>query len=292
MCLVSDYLARLNAILPQNEEIDVITLDEGFSNKVYQLSWAGKPQLVMRIPGLDASCFHIDRDVEKLVWRDAYARGLTSNICWDDGDGAVVSTFLMGTTFSWDVAHTTETLTLVGAAVAILHRMSRVSYEYDVFVIIDDWLTQIADHDRFDDVALYWRLACQWLQQIDPPIRPHSLALCHNDLIPKNFIVQPQKVWLIDWESAGMNDPLFDLAVLAHSHHLSKQQLESVAAQILSVPMSRVDQRSIEAYRQAYVLRELVWLLLKELTAPGDLNCLEWYHSLQNNPQFNPYFKT
>ena len=37
--------------------------------------------------------------------------------------------------------------------------------------------------------------------------------MCHFDLNPDNFvIVGKDKIKLLDWEYAGMNDPLFDLA--------------------------------------------------------------------------------
>ncbi len=35
--------------------------------------------------------------------------------------------------------------------------------------------------------------------------------LCHNDLVFANFLDTPQKMYLIDWEYAGNNDPLFDV---------------------------------------------------------------------------------
>lgn len=37
---------------------------------------------------------------------------------------------------------------------------------------------------------------------------------CHNDPNPGNILWQGARPWLIDWEFAGMNDPLFDLATV------------------------------------------------------------------------------
>lgn len=39
-----------------------------------------------------------------------------------------------------------------------------------------------------------------------------DLVLCHNDLNPKNILFSEQKITLIDWEYAGLNDRYFDLA--------------------------------------------------------------------------------
>lgn len=51
---------------------------------------------------------------------------------------------------------------------------------------------------------------------------PYSVALspCHNDITPTNFIklkhpINGRKYQLIDWEYAGMNDRMYDLAGIA-----------------------------------------------------------------------------
>ena len=44
-----------------------------------------------------------------------------------------------------------------------------------------------------------------------------TINLCygHNDLLSGNFIEDNQRLWLVDWDYAGFNSPLFDLANLA-----------------------------------------------------------------------------
>jgi thiamine kinase-like enzyme len=38
---------------------------------------------------------------------------------------------------------------------------------------------------------------------------------CHNDTCPENFVEVGDRVYLIDWEYSGMNDPMWDLANLS-----------------------------------------------------------------------------
>lgn len=52
-----------------------------------------------------------------------------------------------------------------------------------------------------------------------PPIVP-----CHNDPLPVNWMDDDKKFYLIDWEYAGMNDPIFDLAALAIEAELNVEQ--------------------------------------------------------------------
>ena len=39
---------------------------------------------------------------------------------------------------------------------------------------------------------------------------------CHNDLNPNNIMEARGKLWLIDWEMAGLNDPFYDLATVSN----------------------------------------------------------------------------
>ncbi|HEY3840273.1 MAG TPA: phosphotransferase [Bryobacteraceae bacterium] len=46
--------------------------------------------------------------------------------------------------------------------------------------------------------------------------RHDSEVSCHNDLKPENVLFDGQRVWLVDWEAAFLNDRYFDLAVVAN----------------------------------------------------------------------------
>jgi len=49
-------------------------------------------------------------------------------------------------------------------------------------------------------------------------------VLCHHDLNPKNIILDKEKVTLIDWEYAGINDRYFDLASAIVEFDLNDRQ--------------------------------------------------------------------
>ena len=38
---------------------------------------------------------------------------------------------------------------------------------------------------------------------------------CHNDTCPENFVEVGRRIYLIDWEYSGMNDPMWDLGNLS-----------------------------------------------------------------------------
>lgn len=52
------------------------------------------------------------------------------------------------------------------------------------------------------------------IEQIEARLGPVKIVFGHNDLLAANFIDDGDRLWLIDWEYAGFNAHLFDLAGL------------------------------------------------------------------------------
>jgi len=48
-----------------------------------------------------------------------------------------------------------------------------------------------------------------------PPARERPLVFSHNDVNPTNLVYDGEHLLLLDWDTAGPNDPLYDLATLA-----------------------------------------------------------------------------
>ena len=46
-------------------------------------------------------------------------------------------------------------------------------------------------------------------------VSPAAIVPCHNDPWPANLLDADGRIYLIDWEYSGMNDPMWDLADLS-----------------------------------------------------------------------------
>jgi thiamine kinase-like enzyme len=57
---------------------------------------------------------------------------------------------------------------------------------------------------------LYARIASVY------PRHDSQLVSCHNDLKPENILFDGDRVWLVDWEAAFLNDPYADLAIVVN----------------------------------------------------------------------------
>ena len=73
--------------------------------------------------------------------------------------------------------------------------------------------------------AVRWRRR----SELERAVGPVELVFGHNDLLAANFIDDGKRLWLVDWEYAGFNSPLFDLGGLASNSELSPAQRESAA---------------------------------------------------------------
>ena len=54
--------------------------------------------------------------------------------------------------------------------------------------------------------------------------KPAALAPCHCDPLAENFIDTGERVYVVDWEYAGMNDPMWDLGDLSVEAEFGPEQ--------------------------------------------------------------------
>ena len=74
------------------------------------------------------------------------------------------------------------------------------------------------------------------------PWTPCGLVSSHNDPNPRNLIFDGRRLWLIDWELAACNDPLFDLAIVTFELAATED-----LAKVLCVAAGRTPSRSFLA---------------------------------------------
>ena len=73
--------------------------------------------------------------------------------------------------------------------------------------------------------------------RLEAAVGPIEVVFGHNDLLAANFIDDGQRLWLVDWEYAGFNSPLFDLGGLASNSELSPAQAEQVLSLYFDKPV-------------------------------------------------------
>ena len=57
---------------------------------------------------------------------------------------------------------------------------------------------------------------------------PVALVACHNDLLAANFIKSDDRIWIVDYEYAGNNDPAFELGNMWIEARLAVEDLKNI----------------------------------------------------------------
>ena len=70
------------------------------------------------------------------------------------------------------------------------------------------------------------------IPRIEAALAVHPLATvpCHNDLLAENYLDDGARLWLVDWEYSGNNDPTFELGNTAQELGYDDAQIEELCA--------------------------------------------------------------
>ena len=124
---------------------------------------------------------------------------------------------------------------------------------------------------------------------VDPFQSPVTLVYGHNDLLPANFIDDGERIWLIDWDYAGFNSPLFDLGGLASNNGLSPMQEDWLLETYFDAPVSDALRDSYSAMKCASLLRETMWSMVSEIHSSIDFDYAAYTH--ENLARFEASWK-
>jgi thiamine kinase-like enzyme len=199
----------------RREEINLEPLGS-FTNLNYKVTANGKTY-VLRIAGKGTSDY-IDRTAEEYNARIATAAGLNAEtLFFDVDDGTMLSRFVEGSTMDRVRFHGDPTAPARAALMLKrIHSFNQVfKSRFDAFATIDYYLDllrklQAPLPDEYYEVKQEAGAMRQALEAVPIPLAP-----CHNDTWPENFVEVGRRIYLIDWEYSGMNDPMWDLGNLS-----------------------------------------------------------------------------
>jgi thiamine kinase-like enzyme len=102
---------------------------------------------------------------------------------------------------------------------------------------------------------------------LEAAVGPVDIVFGHNDLLPANFLHDGTRLWLIDWDYAGFNSPLFDLGGLAANNGLSPRQEARMLETYFDRPADALLWRRYLAMKAASALRETLWSMVSEIVS-------------------------
>ena len=104
----------------------------------------------------------------------------------------------------------------------------------------------------------------------EPPARERALVLSHNDVNPTNLVFDGEKLLLLDWETAGANDPFYDLAAISVFFRMDEATCRALLTAYDGDPVSGLPARFAYSRRLIAVLCGAAFLHIARQTGhPG-----------------------
>ncbi|MGH3357280.1 MAG: phosphotransferase [Nocardioidaceae bacterium] len=225
-------------------------------------------------PGADA--LGIDRDQEHQNTRAAEAAGVGAPVVDYRPDlGILVIGYIDGTTLANEDFDRPGVVARVARSCRQLHAGPRFHGEFNMFERQRSYLETV-ERNGYTIPADY-RDHAEAIQRIRAALatQDQGTVPCNNDLLAANFIDDGQKIWLIDYEYAGNNDPCFELGNVWSECRLSLDQLEELVTVYYGEPLrNRVARARLQGIVSKYGWT--LWGCIQNATSPLDFDFWEW----------------
>ncbi|WP_284165025.1 phosphotransferase family protein [Frigidibacter sp. SD6-1] len=228
----------------------------GLTNRVYRIG-----DTCLRLPGKGTEEY-IDRRNEAVAAREAARAGVSPEVIhMDDATGVMATRFIEGA-----VTMSPESFRArpgspgrAGAAFRKLHTSGAVfPFRFELFAMIDDYLSILATKDvalpdGYHDVVAEAGAVREALAA-----HPLPLAPCHCDPLCENFLDTGARMWIVDWEYSGMNDPMWDLGDLSVEGGFDADQDEEMLMAYFGGAPGAADRGRMVIYK---AMCDLLWTL-------------------------------
>jgi thiamine kinase-like enzyme len=254
--------------------------------------WQGKPSIEPLVGGLSNISFvatdsagkyvvrtgqdypfhHVFRERELMTARAAYTAGFGPEVVYAE-PGLMVVRFIEGKVFREEDVR--ANIGRIASSVKKFHdempaAVTGTAFIFWVFHVIRDYANTLkaskspVAQERLPDLL-------DINEELEAAQVPLRVTFGHNDLLPANIIDDGKRLWLIDFEYAGFNTAMFDLANLASNASFTEAQSDELLEAYFGRTPNPDSRMAHAAMQCASLLREALWSLVSEmyLGAPG-----------------------
>lgn len=259
--MTPDRISHIAALPCWRGRVEVLPLGGGMTNHNFRVQDA-QDCYAVRL-GEDLPLHGVLRSHELVAARAAHAAGLSPEVVFA-APGVMVSRFVEGRTLVPGDLRDLACLPRVLDLVQRCHRampplLPATMPVFEVFSVIRRYaaiLAPIPGQLLQPRMAELLRLA----QVLESTIGPSASSVFgHNDLLAGNFLDDGTRLWLIDWDYAGQNTPLFDLANLSANNGFGSREDAVLLEVYFGSARARPSREALGAMRRASMLREVFW---------------------------------
>ena len=217
--------------LASSKNIKKIPLSGGITNLNFRIDADGK-SYVIRLTGQDTELLGIKRDVEYAANYAAGQLGIAPEVMhFIEPEDYIVTRFINGKPIPPDIIRQPDYLTRIVKKIRLFHtRGPKLKGEFNVFRRVE-MLTKVSKKNN-GNFPFDWEWILQKMYEAEKALlkTPHTPAPCHDDLLNLNWLEEDVpgelgEIRLLDWEYAGMNDVVYDLANFSSHHGLNDEQI-------------------------------------------------------------------
>lgn len=214
----------------KGRDVSIQPLSGGLTNTNYKVEVDGIPHFV-RVPGESTELLAIDRHNEYHNTKAASNAGVAPRILHHLPEHSVmVIEFLHGKTMSKDALNEKGMPTRMARAIKRLHQGPRFYSDFNMFRLTEYYLNLCRERGIKTPNGYNERM--ETINRIEQAMNAKSLASvpCNNDLLAENYIDDGERLWLIDYEYSGNNDPAFELGNTCQEMQFDDGQINEVCA--------------------------------------------------------------
>ncbi len=231
---------------------------------------------VARCTDTSTDMLGIDRDREYFNTKAAEQAGVGAPVIDYRPDlGILLLGYLNGQTLCNGDFQRTEIVRKAAGAICALHNGPRFRGRFDMLERQPSYLKTVLDNgfripaDYLDHTETFDRIA-RVLSATDQTTVP-----CNNDLLAGNFIDDGDKMWLIDYEYSGNNDPCFELGNTWSEVGMTTDQLEEFVSAYYG---RRLRHKTARAHLQGIVAKYgwTLWGCIQNGSSTIEFDFWEW----------------
>lgn len=249
-------------------------LGGGITNQNFRVDVNGE-SFALRLPGANTELLGINREYEYAANLAAGKSGIAPEVVYFvQPEGCIVTRFVIGREIPPEEMRQPEMIHKVAALLRQIHSMPDLPSTFSAFRTVEDYSIiarqyKVEFPKDFDNLMERTHNAERALNT-----KPNKPRPCHNDLLNANFLLG-DKMYILDWEYAGMGDLFFDLANFSNHHDLSDEQADFFLKSYFgeNTPAQWAHFKIMQVMAD---LREGVWALVQIGTSKLDFDFREY----------------
>ena len=280
MTSVETVEARLAAVIDavpgwSAQQITTEPLGGGITNHNFLVAAGGK-RFVVRLAGKGTRILGIDRRAERAAAEAAYGAGVGPEVvAFLPELECLITRFIEAEPIPVARMREPDVLAAVVAALRAFHAATSIPSTFSPFRVVETYRREAAARSvRIPDA--YERLLTR-SRAIEGSFDRNPLAPrpCHNDLLNANFLWREGRVFIVDYEYAGMGDLFFDLGNFSVNHEFDDEGDEQLLRAYFGAAPEAHTAR-LKLMRVMSDFREAMWGVLQQGISTLDFDYVDY----------------